>query len=475
MKYDFREFYIGGEWAPPSCPNDYYVINPATEEVVGMISLGSTDDAARAVAAAKAAFPEYSQTTPTERSALMARIFEAYKARYAEVAGAICAEIGAPITMSNEAQAAVGAGHIATMLDVLKRFPFEETLGTTRIELEPVGVCALITPWNWPINQVACKVLPALAAGCTMVLKPSEVSPLCAMIWAKVMEDAGVPPGVFNLVNGDGATVGAALSSHRDVDMVSFTGSGRAGADVARNAAAGIKRVHQELGGKSPNILLDDADFSQAVASSIQHMALNSGQSCNAPSRMLVPAARLGEVEDLARQAVESIVVGDPRDARTTMGPVASRIQYERVQSYIVRGIEEGATLLCGGPGRPADLTRGYFVRPTVFSRVDNAMTIAREEIFGPVLAIIPYRSDQEAIDIANDTDYGLSSYVWSSDPARAKRIAQRIRAGMVHINGAGVDLNAPFGGYKKSGNGREWGAYGLRDFLEIKAIMGVV
>ena len=319
MKYDFREFYIGGEWAPPSCPNDYYVTNPATEEVVGVISLGSTDDAARAVATAKAAFPEYSQTTPTERSALMARIFEAYKARYAEVAEAICAEIGAPITMSNEAQAAIGAGHIATMLDVLKRFPFEETLGTTRIELEPVGVCALITPWNWPINQIACKVLPALAAGCTMVLKPSEVSPLSAMIWAKVMEDAGVPPGVFNLVNGDGATVGAALSSHRDVDMVSFTGSARAGADVARNAAAGIKRVHQELGGKSPNILLDDADFSRAVASSIQRMALNSGQSCNAPSRMLVPATRLGEVEDLARQAVESIVVGDPRDARTTM------------------------------------------------------------------------------------------------------------------------------------------------------------
>jgi aldehyde dehydrogenase (NAD+) len=490
MKYDFRKFYIGGEWSLPSCPNDYQVINPATEEAVGMISLGSTDDAGRAVAAAKAAFPGYSQTTPTERSALMARIFEAYKERYAEVAEAICAEIGAPITMSNEKQAAIGAGHIATMLDVLKGFSFEETLGTTRIELEPVGVCALITPWNWPINQIACKVLPALAAGCTMVLKPSEFSPLSAMIWAKVMEDAGVPPGVFNLVNGDGATVGAALSSHRDIDMVSFTGSVRAGAEVARNAAAGIKRVHQELGGKSPNIedlamqavesivVGDPCDarttmgFGQAVASGIQRVMLNSGQGCAVPSRMLVPATRLGEVEDLAMQAVESIVVGDPCDARTTMGPVASRIQYERVQSYIVRGIEEGATLLCGGPGRPSGLTRGYFVRPTVFSRVNNAMTIAREEIFGPVLAIIPYHSDQEAIDTANDTDYGLSSYVWSSDLVRAQRVAQRIRAGMVHINGAGVDLNAPFGGYKKSGNGREWGVYGLRNFLEIKAIM---
>lgn len=472
MRYDFRDFYIAGKWVPPHKAADYPVINPAFEEEVGVISLGSGHDAAKGVAAAKEAFPEFSRTTLAERLALLERILDAYKARHGEIAEAICAEIGAPITMSHEAQAAMGARHIQAMLQLLEDFPFTETLGTTRIELEPIGVCALITPWNWPVNQIACKVVPALAAGCTMVLKPSEVAPLSAMVWARIMEDAGVPPGVFNLVNGDGPTVGAALSVHGDVDMVSFTGSVRAGIEVARNAAAGIKRVSQELGGKSPNILLDDADFGQAVRFGIRKVVENSGQSCSAPSRMLVPAARVSEVEELARQSAEAVVVGDPRDPLTTMGPVASRIQYERVQNYIHRGIEDGATLVCGGPGRPAGLTRGYFVRPTVFSRVDNSMTIAREEIFGPVLAIIPYHSEQEAIDIANDTEYGLSSYVWSSDAVRAVRIARRIRAGNVHINGAGADLKAPFGGYKKSGNGREWGAYGLREFLEVKAVL---
>jgi aldehyde dehydrogenase (NAD+) len=339
--------------------------------------------------------------------------------------------------------------------------------------LEPVGVCALITPWNWPINQVAAKVVPALAAGCTMVLKPSEFAPFSAIVWAEVMHEAGVPAGVFNLINGTGIEVGAALASHPDVDMVSFTGSTRAGTEVARLAAPTVKRVHQELGGKSPNILLDDADFARAVKASVRHVFENSGQSCNAPTRMLVPANRLAEVESLAKKVAETVTVGDPAGQGTDIGPVVSRIQFERIAGYISQGIAEGAKLVVGGEGRPEGLSKGYYVRPTIFSNVNNDMVIAREEIFGPVLAILPYRDEEEAIRIANDTPYGLAAYIWSNDLARASRVGRRIRAGRVTINGAAGDMNTPFGGFKRSGNGREWGEHGLRDFLEVKAVLG--
>jgi aldehyde dehydrogenase (NAD+) len=339
--------------------------------------------------------------------------------------------------------------------------------------LEPVGVCALITPWNWPMNQVAAKVVPALAAGCTMILKPSEFSPFSAVIWAEVMHEAGVPAGVFNLINGTGIEVGAALASHPDVDMVSFTGSTRAGTEVARLAAPTVKRVHQELGGKSPNILLDDADFAKAVKESVMHVFQNSGQSCNAPTRMLVPANRLAEVEALAKKVAEKVTVGDPTSQDTEIGPVVSSLQFERVEGFIAKGIAEGAKLVAGGEGRPEGLSKGYYVRPTIFSNVNNDMVIAREEIFGPVLAILPYRDEEEAIRIANDTPYGLAAYIWSNDLARAGRVGRRIRAGRVTINGAAGDMNTPFGGFKKSGNGREWGEHGLRDFLEVKAVLG--
>jgi aldehyde dehydrogenase (NAD+) len=346
--------------------------------------------------------------------------------------------------------------------------------GTVRLVQEPVGVCALITPWNWPMNQVAAKVVPALAAGCTMVLKPSEYSPFSAIIWAKVMHEAGVPAGVFNLINGDGTSVGAPLSSHREVDMVSFTGSTRAGSEVARNAAASVKRVHQELGGKSPNVLLNDADFERAVTKSVLHVFQNSGQSCNAPTRMLVPAAKLAEVEAIAKRVAESVVTGDPASEKTNLGPVVSKLQFERVEGYIAKGIAEGAKVVVGGSGRPDGLTKGYFVKPTIFSNVRNDMTIAREEIFGPVLCILPYDSEEQAVQIANDTPYGLAAYVWSKDNLHARRIGGQIRAGQVTLNGASGSMNTPFGGFKMSGNGREWGEFGLRDFLEVKAVIGV-
>jgi aldehyde dehydrogenase (NAD+) len=360
------------------------------------------------------------------------------------------------------------------MIEVLKTFKFEELRGNTRLVQEPVGVCALITPWNWPMNQVAAKVVPALAAGCTMVLKPSEYSPFSAILWAKVMHEAGVPAGVFNLINGDGVNVGAPLSSHREVDMVSFTGSTRAGTDVARNAAASVKRVHQELGGKSPNVLLDDADFERAVKQSVLHVFQNSGQSCNAPTRMLVPANRLAEVEAIAKRVADTILVGDPTLEKTVVGPVVSKLQFDRVEGYIEKGIAEGAHLVAGGPGRPDGLTTGYYVKPTIFSNVRNDMTIAREEIFGPVLCILPYQTEDDAVKIANDTPYGLAAYVWSRDNIRARRVGNRIRAGQVVLNGASGDMQTPFGGFKMSGNGREYGEFGLRDFLEVKAVIGV-
>jgi aldehyde dehydrogenase (NAD+) len=474
MTYDNRQFYIDGAWVDPVEPKELKVINPATEEVAGVISMGSSKDVDRAVAAARRAFDSYSRTSPAERLALMERILAAYKAHYDEIAQAISIEMGAPITLSKGSQTGIGVGHISAMIDVLKNFKFEEMRGTVRLVQEPVGVCALITPWNWPMNQVAAKVVPALAAGCTMVLKPSEYSPFSAIIWAKVMHEAGVPAGVFNLVNGDGNSVGAPLSSHREVDMVSFTGSTRAGSEVARNAAASVKRVHQELGGKSPNVLLDDADFERAVTKSVLHVFQNSGQSCNAPTRMLVPAAKLAEVEAIAKRVAESVVTGDPTSEKTNLGPLVSKLQFERVAGYIAKGIAEGAKVVTGGSGRPDGLTKGYFVKPTIFSNVRNDMTIAREEIFGPVLCILPYDNEEQAVQIANDTPYGLAAYVWSKDNLRARRIGGRIRAGQVTLNGAAGSMNTPFGGFKMSGNGREWGEFGLRDFLEVKAVIGV-
>ena len=474
MNYDNRQFYIDGAWVDPAAPRDLQVVNPATEEVAGLISMGAAADVERAVAAARRAFDGYSRTTPAERLALMERILAAYLAHYDDIAQAICTEMGAPMSLAKGSQTRIGVGHIKAMIEVLKTFKFEEQRANTRLVQEPVGVCALITPWNWPMNQVAAKVIPALAAGCTMVLKPSEYSPFSAIIWAAVMHEAGVPAGVFNLINGDGAQVGAPLACHRDVDMVSFTGSTRAGTEVARSAAASVKRVHQELGGKSPNVLLDDADFERAVEQSVLHVFQNSGQSCNAPTRMLVPLAQLATVEDIARRVAATVIVGDPRSAATAVGPVVSKLQFDRVEAYIEKGIAEGATLVVGGLGRPQGMTRGYFVRPTIFSDVNNTMTIAREEIFGPVLCILPYESEAQAIDIANDTPYGLAAYVWSRDKVRARRVGSRIRAGQVALNGAYGDMHTPFGGFKMSGNGREYGEFGLRDFLEVKALIGV-
>ena len=474
MAYDDRQFYIDGQWVDPAVPNDFQVINPATENSAGVISLGSPTDVDRAVAAAKRAFESYSRTTPAVRLALMERILAAYEAHYDEIAQAISIEMGAPITLAKGLQTGVGVGHISAMIEILKTFKFEEVHGSTRLVYEPVGVCALITPWNWPMNQVAAKVVPALAAGCTMVLKPSEYSPLSAILWAKVLHEAGVPAGVFNLVNGDGGHVGAALSSHPDIDMVSFTGSTRAGTEVARAAAPSVKRVHQELGGKSPNVLLDDADFDKAVEWGVLDVFRNSGQSCSAPTRMLVPAAKLAEVERIAARVAAAVIVGDPSSASSQLGPLVSKRQFERVEAYIEKGIAEGARLICGGSGRPEALSTGYYVRPTIFSEVNNQMTVAREEIFGPVLCILPYETEDEAIQIANDTPYGLAAYIWSEDTVRARRVGGRIRAGQVSLNGNSGDMHTPFGGFKMSGNGREWGEHGLRDFLEVKAVIGV-
>jgi aldehyde dehydrogenase (NAD+) len=474
MKYDNRQFYIDGAWVDPLEPKEFKVINPATETIAGVISMGGAKDVDRAATAARRAFDSYSRTAPAERLALMERILAAYKAHYDEIAQAISTEMGAPITLAKGSQTRLGAGHISAMIEVLKTFKFEEMRGTTRLVQEPVGVCALITPWNWPMNQVASKVVPALAAGCTMVLKPSEYAPFSAVLWAKVMHEAGVPAGVFNLVNGDGLNVGAPLSSHREIDMVSFTGSTRAGTEVARSAAASVKRVHQELGGKSPNVLLDDADFERAVKQSVLHVFQNSGQSCNAPTRMLVPAGKMATVEAIAKRIAETVVVGDPTSDKTTVGPVVSKLQFDRVKGFIDKGIAEGAHLITGGAGRPDGLPTGYFVKPTIFSNVRNDMTIAREEIFGPVLCILPYQSEEEAVQIANDTQYGLAAYVWSQDNVRARRVGNRIRAGQVTLNGASGDMRTPFGGFKMSGNGREYGEFGLRDFLEVKALIGV-
>ena len=470
---DMRQFYVDGRWVDPVEPRTHEVVNPATEEVCGVISLGSAADVDRAVAAAKRAFDGYSATTSQERISLLERILEVFERRHEDVAAAIMEEMGAPWTLAVKAQAASGPQHIKAAIRVLESYEFEERLGSTCVRKEPIGPCALITPWNWPMNQVAVKVAPALAAGCTMVLKPSELSPFDAMIFAEILHEAGVPPGVFNLVNGDGETVGAALASHPDIAMVSFTGSTRAGIAVAQNAAPTVKRVAQELGGKSANIILDDADFEKAVSRGAAACFDNSGQSCNAPTRMLVPKARLAEAAAIAARRAEATTPGDPRDPDTRIGPVVSHAQWRKVQDLIEKGIEEGAELVAGGPGRPEGLEKGWFVRPTVFSNVRNDMTIGREEIFGPVLSIIPYEDEEDAIRIANDSPYGLSGFVSSGDIEHARRVARRLRTGMVHINGAPLDSMAPFGGYKYSGNGREWGAHGLEEFLEIKSIYG--
>jgi len=469
-----NQFYIDGQWVEPAGSARLDVINPATEAPVGTIALGTAADVERAVAAARAAFPDFSATSREARLDLLARICDTYKKRYDDMARAICTEMGAPLkALAGSGQAGSGLAHFKIAAGALRDFPFEKIQGSTRIVREAIGVCGLITPWNWPANQIACKVAPALAAGCTMVLKPSELAPLSALVLAEILHEAGVPAGVFNLVNGDGEGVGAPLSAHPDVDMISFTGSTRAGKQVMKTAADTVKKVALELGGKSANILLDDADFPKAVKQGVQTLMVNSGQNCNAPSRMLVPEDRLDEVEALAAAVVARSVVGDPLADGTTMGPLANAAQFRRVQSLIEQGVAEGAKLVAGGPGRPQGIERGFFARPTIFSRVSSGMTIAREEIFGPVLSILPYKDEDDAVRIANDTPYGLSGYVSSADLGRARAVARRLRTGNVHLNGAPVDMTAPFGGYKQSGLGREWGAYGLEEFLETKAIIG--
>ena len=469
-----NQFYIDGQWVEPAGSARLDVIDPATEAPVGTIALGTAADVERAVAAARAAFPDFSATSREARLDLLARICDTYKKRYDDMARAICTEMGAPLkALAGSGQAGSGLAHFKIAAGALRDFPFEKIQGSTRIVREAIGVCGLITPWNWPANQIACKVAPALAAGCTMVLKPSELAPLSALVLAEILHEAGVPAGVFNLVNGDGEGVGAPLSAHPDVDMISFTGSTRAGKQVMKTAADTVKKVALELGGKSANILLDDADFPKAVKQGVQTLMVNSGQNCNAPSRMLVPEDRLDEVEALAAAVVARSVVGDPLADGTTMGPLANAAQFRRVQSLIEQGVAEGAKLVAGGPGRPQGIERGFFARPTIFSRVSSGMTIAREEIFGPVLSILPYKDEDDAVRIANDTPYGLSGYVSSADLERARAVARRLRTGNVHLNGAPVDMTAPFGGYKQSGLGREWGAYGLEEFLETKAIIG--
>ena len=468
---EYLEFYIGGQWVDPVELRTIEVENPATEQVCGRIAIGSSADVDSAVAAARAAFDGWAQSSREERLDLLAALLAEYQRRSGDLAAAVTEEMGAPPALAAGPQVQMGVGHLATTIDVLKNFAFEEIRGNTLVVKEPIGVCGMITPWNWPLNQIACKVFPALAAGCTMVLKPSEVAPFSGQIFTEIVHAAGVPAGVYNMVHGDGPGVGAALSSHPGIDMVSFTGSTRAGIEVARNAAPTVKRVAQELGGKSPNIVLDDDVFAGSVAAGVSAMMLNSGQSCNAPSRMLVPRARMQEAVAVARATAEQVKIGDPAD-RTAIGPVASRAQFDKIQRLIQAGIDEGAELIAGGTGRPDGLDVGYYVRPTVFAGVGNEMTIAREEIFGPVLCILGYDDLDQAVAIGNDTDYGLYGYVSGADADQARAVARRIRAGTVSINHA-IDIAAPFGGYKHSGNGREWGEFGFHDYLEIKGIVG--
>ncbi|GAA5663555.1 3-succinoylsemialdehyde-pyridine dehydrogenase [Brucella sp. NBRC 14130] len=471
------DFYIDGAWRAPVEANSIEVINPANEKPYAVISAGSAKDIDLAVAAARKAFPSWSETSAADRIGYIRRLVEIYEARLEEMAKAISLEMGAPITLARESQAAAGLSHTKAFIAAFENFEFEELLSpkfpNQTIVREPIGVCGLITPWNWPMNQIALKVIPALAVGCTVILKPSEIAPMSAMLFAEFVDEAGFPQGVFNLVNGEGAVVGEALSQHPDVDMMSFTGSTRAGTAVSRAAAATVKRVSLELGGKSPNIVFADADLEKTIARSLAHCFENTGQSCNAPTRMLVERSVYDKAVELARKVAEGTKVGDPAEEGNHIGPLSSSIQFEKVQKLIQKGIDEGARLVAGGTGRPDGFTEGDFVKPTVFADVNNDMTIAREEIFGPVLAMIPFDTEEEAIAIANDTPYGLAAYIQTGSPERAKRVARKLRAGMVQINGTSRAPGSPFGGYKQSGNGREGGKWGLEDFMEVKLISG--
>ncbi|QBK04886.1 aldehyde dehydrogenase family protein [Hylemonella gracilis] len=470
---DSLKFYIDGAWVQPASPTPLSVLNPATEETFAHISLGTRQDVDRAVQAARRAFPAYAETSVTQRLDWLNKIIAGFKARLPELARTMTLEMGSPITFATERQATVALFHFEEAARVLADYPFEERMGKGIVRREPIGVCGLITPWNWPLNQVASKVAPALATGCTVVLKPSEIAPLSALLFAQIVHEAGLPAGVFNLVNGDGPTVGEAIASHPGIDMVSFTGSTAAGVRVAKLAADTVKRVAQELGGKSANIILDDADIKATVIQGVHACYTNAGQNCQSPTRMLIPRARREAAFEAAREAVAAIRLGDPLDPATTMGPLVSQAQYEKVQALIRSGQDEGATLVAGGTGRPAQTTRGYYVRPTVFGDVTPQMLIAREEIFGPVLSILSYDSEEEAIAIANDTPFGLAGFVQSKDPRRARAVANRLRAGRVYLNGAPFDRSLPFGGYKQSGNGREFGVFGFEEYLEVKALLG--
>ncbi|MCK1642330.1 aldehyde dehydrogenase family protein [Bradyrhizobium sp. 157] len=467
------KFYIDGAWVDPAAPSTLGIVNPATEEIFARFSLGSGADVDRAAKAARRAFATYSETGIEERLSWLQKIIEGFRTRLPELARMMTLEMGAPITFATERQATVALFHFEEAARVLAQYKFEQRMGNGIIRREPIGVCGLITPWNWPLNQVASKVAPALATGCTVVLKPSEIAPLSAMLFAEIVDGAGVPAGVFNLVNGDGPTVGEAIAAHPEIDMVSFTGSTTAGVRVAKLAADTVKRVAQELGGKSANIILADADLKAAVIQGVHACYTNAGQNCQSPTRMLIPRAQRDAAFEAAREAVDSIRLGDPLDPVSTMGPLVSQAQFQKVQDLIQSGIDEGATLVAGGTGRPAEINRGYYVRPTVFGDVTPLMKIAREEIFGPVLSIMSYDTEDEAIEIANDTPFGLAGFVQSGDPDRARTVANRIRAGRVYLNGAPFDRSLPFGGYKQSGNGREFGIFGFEEYLEVKAILG--
>ncbi len=467
-------FYIDGRWAEPVHPGDeIVVVDPATEEEVARVAAASAADVESAVQAAHRAFPAYAQTTREERLELLTALREAYKKRIPQIAEAMMTEVGIPRGLAERGQVLAGARHLKEAIDALRDYRFEEDWGTTRVRREPMGVCALLAPWNWPMNQVACKVAPALAAGCTMVLKPSQLSPLSALVFAEAVDEAGYPAGVFNMVNGAGAALGDTFATHPLVDMISLTGSTAVGGVVGAAAAPSIKRVSLELGGKSANLVFGDVDVERAVARGVHECMHNSGQSCNAPTRMLVAQEIYDEAVQVAARAADELVVGDPRDAATFMGPVAGRKQYETVRGYIQSGSDEGARLVAGGLERPDGLDTGFFVRPTVFADVTPRMRIFREEIFGPVLTMTPFRDEDHAVELANASEYGLSGYVQSADLERARRVAARMRTGMVHLNGAPTDASAPFGGYKQSGNGREWGRFGLEEYLEVKSIMG--
>lgn len=470
----YDQFYINGQWVEPTEKKLMDVINPSSEEVCAQIAIGNSQDVDKAAIAASNAFTSYGYSSLADRVEIMQSIITAFKNRYNDIADAISEEMGAPTQLAIKAQTGSGLGHFKAAAALLENFPFKQQQGASLIVKEPIGVCGLITPWNWPLNQIACKVAPAIAVGCTVILKPSEIAPLSAYVFSQVMDEAGLPKGVYNMINGDGPGVGTALCQHSLIDMVSFTGSTRAGSLVAKNAAPTIKRVAQELGGKSANIILPDADFERAVKQGARDVFSNSGQSCNAPTRMLVPAEKLQQAETIAAEVASKVIVGRATDESTTMGPVVSQVQYDKIIALIEKGITENAKLVCGGIQKPEELDKGYFIQPTVFSEVNNDMTIAKEEIFGPVFAIMPYDSIEQAIEIANDTPYGLAGYIQGNDPQTLNYVASRIRAGNININGQSGDINTPFGGFKQSGNGREWGAHGFNDYLEIKAISGL-